>query len=211
MTVIFLYTYLSLYGLINSCFSCLPQDLLFTSFKSSEIYNSAEYSDKQTIKTTSVNFGEYKLVINTTIIYDSLLSCNLILDYKIIGQRIHFYKGAIETTSFIFNPQKVKVSTVHIKHCKVFENTINNISVLQGRKGWLYEINGAGVTGNQTEYIALFTPEGHLLYYSYSTYRNKTVRGVPHELKGNLDKTLKEYGIEMNLFSHPKNVTNVDY
>ena len=211
MHAVFLFTFLSLHGLINSFFCCLPQDLLITSLKSSELCVNVENSDKPTIRTTSVNFGEYKLVINTTIIYDSLLSCNLILDYKIIGQQIHFYKDDIETASFKFNPQKVEVSTVHIKHCKVFENTIIDISVLQGSNGWLYEIIGAGITGNQTEYNALFTPEGYLLYYSYSTSRNKTVRGVPNELKGNLVKTLKEYGIEWNLFSHPKSITNVDY
>lgn len=171
----------------------------------------AEYSDKPIIKTTILDFGENRLIIKTTIIYDSLLSCNLVLDFKVNKQQLQFYKNGTEINTFLFNPKKVDISTIHIKKCTVNENIISEISILQGRNGWLYYINGGGITGNQTEYSALFTPEGQLIYYSYSTSRNKDVLGVPNELKGNLDSTLTKYGIDINLFLHPKQVTSVDY
>ena len=211
MNVLLLYSCISLFGLMSGFFNSLPQDFLNSSLKSNVINSSAEYSDKPTIKTTLVNFGEFKLVVKTTIIYDSLLSCNLVLNNKVISQQLHFYKNNSETSNYKFDPRKVEVSMLHIKKCKVFENIITEISVLQGRNGWIYEISGSGITGNQTEYTGLLTPEGHLIYYSYSASRNKNVRGVPNEQKGDLNTTLKKYGIEMNLFLHPRNITIVDY
>lgn len=170
-----------------------------------------QYSDKPIVKTSILDFGENRLIVKTTIIYDSLLSCNLVLDFKVLKQQLQFYKNENEISTFLFNPQKVDISTSHIKKCIVFENIISEISILQGKYGWLYEISGWGITGNQTEYSGLFTPEGQLIYYSYSTSRNKDVLGVPNELKGNLDSTLTKYGIDINFFLHPKHVTSVDY
>jgi hypothetical protein len=196
---------------VTGCLNNLP-DVSKESLRKADISEKKEeYSDKPIIKTTILDFGENRLIVKTTIIYDSLLSCNLVLDFKVIKQQLQFYKNDTEVNSFHFNPKKVNISTSHIKKCIVFENIISEISILQGRDGWLYEITGCGITGNQTEYSGLFTPEGQLIYYSYSTSRNKHVLGVPNELKGNLNSTLNKYGIDINLYLHPKQVTSVNY
>lgn len=193
------------------CLSNLRNDSVESLRKVDISEKKAEYSDKPIVKTTRLDFGENKLIISTKIINDSLLSGNLVLDFKVIQQQLQFYKNDTEINTFLFNPQKIEISTVHIKKCTVLENVINEVSILQGKNGWLYYINGGGITGNQTEYSGLFTPEGQLIYYSYSTSRNKGILGVPNELKGNLDSTLNKYGIDINLFLHPKHVTSVDY
>jgi len=209
MNILILYIHFSLF-FVTGCLNNLHNDFLKSLCRANIVEKSIEYSGKPIIKTKVLAFGENRLVIKTTVIIDSLLSCDLVLDFKVIKQQLQFYKNNTKINTFFFNPQKVEISTIHIKKCIVFENIISEISVLQGRNGWLYKISGWGITGNQTEYSGLFTSEGQLIYYSYSTSRNKHIPGVPNERKGNLDSILNKYGIDINLFLHPKRVITVE-
>ena len=211
MNIFILLIHFSLF-FVTGCLNNLHNDFEKSLCSANAVVKKIEYSDMPVIKTTVLVFGKNRLIIKTTVIYDSLLSDNLFFDHKVIKQQLEFYKNDTLIRTFLFNPRKIVIRTSHIKKISVFENIISEVSVLQGKNGWLYEISGGGVTLNQTEYFGLFTPEGKCLFYSYSPALNKHVRGLPYDKgKGNLDSSINKYGIDLNLFFHPQNVITVDY
>lgn len=210
INVFLIYIHLSLFsvmGWLDKPQVDFKQSIVLTKIAS----KSAAYSDKPVIKSTKLIFGEYRLVVISTVIYDSLVSDFLFLGEKVIKQQLQFYKNDILIKTFLFKPKKIIISTSHFKKLRVNENIIYSVSVVQGKDDWLYNIYGGGTTSNQSEYFGLFTREGKLLSYSYSSFHTYHRHGEPHEKKGNLKSTQLKYGIDDNQLFHPEHGIIIDY
>ena len=148
-------------------------------------------------------YKSYKIVVETKYITDSLINSPLLFNTNIFYQAITFYRYNLILNQFYFNPHRIEVESFKHEKYKVFENVLYEAAIIKGYKKWLYKISGGGITGNQTEYCCLFTSEGVLVWYNYSSARNPEMKENPSETKGNIDSIFNIYRIDLKKFNHP--------
>lgn len=134
-----------------------------------------------------------------------------LIDKLAFEQEILFLFEDNVLKKFDYPVQSLTIDTGGTNLVKIQENIITSISVVTGKKGWIYRVCGAGVLPNQTEFYGLYSPVGELLWYSYTTYQNfkKTQPGFPDEGYGDLDSVLEAYKITESEFNQPQKTVHL--
>jgi hypothetical protein len=120
---------------------------------------------------------------------DNFLPCQIVQK-----QSLKFHSGDLRPVEIIPDVDSFEVKLLDRGEFFVLENYITSIGIVKGGDNHFIWLTGGGVISNQSEYYALLTLEGRLLYYSYSTkhdHKSETSR-TPNRSMGDFESIMRK-------------------
>ncbi len=140
----------------------------------------------------------YSLLVKTKTINTYLKESYVFNFDNVIDQKLCFFRDNKLLKEITYSPWILDVECCNGNNIMLLENVLYKVSIIKKNNSWIYAIHGSGISGTQTEYLGLFTPNGNLIWYQYISYlAMKVVKSehYPFEVSGDIDSALNVYNL----------------